>query len=200
VLLAITTTGKVVLLIVAGTFIAFALVSAIVVPRRRPGFPGDRLGAFLALVALVFLAQMGAVVWVAETQESEEHGTEAAETQPAEPGQTGPAETEPAQTGTERAETEPTETGGATTGAAQGGDATAGKQVFESAGCVSCHTLAAAGSSGTVGPNLDDAKPSFDLVVERVTNGKGAMPSFKDQLSEQQIRDVAAFVSESARG
>jgi mono/diheme cytochrome c family protein len=202
VFLAITTTGKVVLLIVAGTFIAFALVSAIVIPRRWPGFPGDRLGAFLALVAAVFLAQMGAVVWVAETQESEEHGTEAAETQPAEPGQTGPAETEPAQTGTQPAETEtePAETGGATTGAAQGGDAAAGKQVFESAGCVSCHTLAAAGSSGTIGPNLDDAKPSFDLVVERVTNGKGAMPSFKDQLSEQQIRDVAAFVSESTRG
>jgi mono/diheme cytochrome c family protein len=65
---------------------------------------------------------------------------------------------------------------------------------------VSCHTLADAGASGTVGPNLDQAKPSFDLVVERVTNGKSPMPSFKGQLTEQQIRDVAAYVSESTRG
>ncbi len=37
--------------------------------------------------------------------------------------------------------------------------------------------------------------PSFDLVVERVTNGMGVMPSFSDELTEQQIRDVAAYVS-----
>jgi mono/diheme cytochrome c family protein len=78
------------------------------------------------------------------------------------------------------------------------GDAEAGAAVFASAGCGGCHTLAAAGSSGTVGPNLDDADPDFDEVVDRVTNGKGQMPSFKDQLSEEQIRDVAAYVSEAA--
>jgi mono/diheme cytochrome c family protein len=80
------------------------------------------------------------------------------------------------------------------------GDATAGKAVFESAGCTACHTLSAAGSTGTVGPNLDDAKPSFDLVVQRVTLGQGGMPSFKDQLQPQQIADVAEFVSSSAGG
>src|SRR5215468_1997451 len=58
------------------------------------------------------------------------------------------------------------------------GDPTAGKAVFTSAGCVGCHTLADAGATGTVGPNLDDAKPSDALVVERVTNGEGGMPSF----------------------
>jgi mono/diheme cytochrome c family protein len=78
------------------------------------------------------------------------------------------------------------------------GDATAGKAVFASAGCGSCHTLSDAGSSGTVGPNLDDAQPDQELVVERVTNGAGVMPSFKDQLSEQQINDVAAYVSSVA--
>jgi mono/diheme cytochrome c family protein len=78
------------------------------------------------------------------------------------------------------------------------GDPAAGKQVFETAGCKGCHTLADAGATGTVGPNLDDAKPSYDLVVERVTNGKGPMPSFKGQLSEQQIMDVAAYVSSVA--
>jgi mono/diheme cytochrome c family protein len=80
------------------------------------------------------------------------------------------------------------------------GDATAGKAVFESAGCTACHTLSAAGSTGTVGPNLDEAKPSFDLVVQRVTLGQGGMPSFKDQLQPQQIADVAEFVSSSAGG
>ena len=76
-----------------------------------------------------------------------------------------------------------------------GGDAAAGKQVFETAGCVSCHTLSDAGATGTVGPNLDQAQPPAELVVDRVTNGQGVMPPFKDSLSEQQIQDVAAYVS-----
>ncbi len=80
------------------------------------------------------------------------------------------------------------------------GDPTAGKMVFESAGCGSCHTLSAAGSNGTVGPNLDDAKPNHDLIIERVTNGKSPMPSFKDSLSQKQIQDVAAFVFQSTHG
>jgi mono/diheme cytochrome c family protein len=80
------------------------------------------------------------------------------------------------------------------------GDAAKGKEVFASAGCGGCHTLEAAGSSGNVGPNLDDAKPDAALVVDRVTNGKGVMPSFKGQLSEQEIADVAAFVSQSTSG
>ena len=84
----------------------------------------------------------------------------------------------------------------ATTGATSG-DAAAGKEVFASAGCGGCHTLSAAGSSGSVGPNLDDASPSYDHVVTQVTNGGGAMPSFKNDLTEQQIQDVAAFVSGS---
>jgi mono/diheme cytochrome c family protein len=89
----------------------------------------------------------------------------------------------------------PTETSG---GAAGKGDASAGKVVFETAGCKACHTLKDAGATGQVGPNLDEAKPSADLVVQRVTNGKGAMPSFKGQLTDQQIQDVAAYVSSVA--
>ena len=54
--------------------------------------------------------------------------------------------------------------------------------------------LQAAGATGTVGPNLDQKKPPYDLVVDRVTNGKGVMPSFKGQLSDQEIANVAAFV------
>jgi cytochrome c oxidase subunit I len=89
-----------------------------------------------------------------------------------------------------------TSTTTATTGATSG-DAAAGKEVFASAGCGGCHTLSAAGSTGSVGPNLDDASPSYDHVVTQVTNGGGAMPSFEGDLTEQQIQDVAAFVSGS---
>ena len=82
----------------------------------------------------------------------------------------------------------------------QNGDATAGKQVFETAGCKGCHTLADAGATGTVGPNLDDAKPDKDLVITRVTKGMGAMPPFAGQLKDQQIADVAAYVVQATGG
>ena len=78
------------------------------------------------------------------------------------------------------------------------GDAAAGEEVFTANGCGSCHTLEAAGSSGSIGPNLDDSQPDTELVVDRVTNGAGAMPAFEGQLTEQQITDVAAYVSSSA--
>ncbi len=80
------------------------------------------------------------------------------------------------------------------------GDATAGKALFASQGCASCHTLSAAGSSGNVGPNLDQAKPTYELVVTRVTQGRGAMPAFGDRLKAQQIADVAQFVVSSTGG
>ena len=79
------------------------------------------------------------------------------------------------------------------------GDPVAGKAIFLGAsGCTGCHTLADAGSSGTVGPNLDDAKPSFNLAYDRVTNGQGGMPSFGTSLTDQQRADVAAYVSSVA--
>jgi len=80
------------------------------------------------------------------------------------------------------------------------GDPTKGKAVFASSGCGSCHTLAAAHSTGTVGPNLDQLKPDYRAVTAQVTNGGGAMPSFKSKLSSQQIADVAAYVVDSTGG
>jgi cytochrome c6 len=78
-----------------------------------------------------------------------------------------------------------------------GGDSVAGKDVFvsSSAFCGDCHTLADAGTTGTSGPNLDEAKPSEELVVERVMNGSGAMPSYAGKLTDEQIADVAAYVA-----
>jgi mono/diheme cytochrome c family protein len=76
--------------------------------------------------------------------------------------------------------------------------AAAGAKVFASAGCGSCHTLAAANASGQVGPNLDQVQPGYETVLAKVTNGGGGMPAFGSQLSDQQIRDVAAFVADRA--
>ena len=71
----------------------------------------------------------------------------------------------------------------------------AGAKVFASASCGSCHTLQEAGAKGTVGPNLDQVKPSAERVVREVKNGGTGMPSFRGKLSAQQISDVAQFVS-----
>ncbi len=78
-----------------------------------------------------------------------------------------------------------------TTGGA--GDAAAGEAVF-AANCGSCHTLEEAGTTGTVGPNLDESMLELEAVVQQVTNGGGAMPPFGGQLSEEEIANVAAFV------
>ena len=85
-----------------------------------------------------------------------------------------------------------------TTEETSGGGAEAGADVFASAGCGGCHTLSAAGSSGTTGPNLDELQPDAETVAEQVTNGGGGMPAFEGELTEQQIEDVAAYVAENA--
>ena len=174
-LLSITTTGKVTLLVVAGLFIAWALITAIWIPKRNADFPAT-LTVFILVSSLFLVAQLGTVMWVTSTQEVETEAVGEA------PEEGTPEETTPA--------------GDPQPGA--DADVVAGKEVFESAGCVGCHTLADAGATGTVGPNLDEAKPSTDLVVTRVTNGMGAMPPFKGQLSDKQIQDVAAYVSSVA--
>jgi mono/diheme cytochrome c family protein len=81
--------------------------------------------------------------------------------------------------------------------AAPGAD---GAAVFASAGCGSCHTLEAAGSTGTVGPSLDDLQPSVEQVEKQVREGGGGMPSFEGQLTDEEIQAVAQYVSESASG
>jgi len=185
VLVGITSGGKVGLGLLAGAFIVFALLASFVLPRRNPDFPGNRLGLFALVTLLLFAGTMaGVVVFARESEEG--HAAEAAETSGSETAE------EPATT--------QTGTGGTTTQAGAEGDATAGEKVFASAGCTGCHTLEAAGATGNVGPNLDDAKPDHDLVVDRVTHGKGAMPPFAGQLDEQQIQDVAAFVVASTEG
>ena len=79
------------------------------------------------------------------------------------------------------------------------GSPTKGKVIFL-AQCGGCHTLADAGTSGAVGPNLDDKKPDYRHATAQITNGGGGMPSFNHTLSTQQIADVAAYVVTATGG
>jgi cbb3-type cytochrome c oxidase subunit III len=64
--------------------------------------------------------------------------------------------------------------------------------------CGGCHTLAAAGTHGTVGPNLDQLKPPFARARAQVVHGGAVMPAFKGQLTDAQITAVARYVSSKA--
>lgn len=77
------------------------------------------------------------------------------------------------------------------------GPPTSGKDIF-TANCGSCHTLKDAGTSGNVGPNLDDLMPSLARVVRQVTNGGAIMPAFKGKLTPAQIQAVSKYVSSVA--
>jgi cbb3-type cytochrome c oxidase subunit III len=66
--------------------------------------------------------------------------------------------------------------------------------------CGSCHTLGKAGTSGTIGPNLDQSRIRLQQAIRQIENGGGGMPPFKGQLTEQQIRTLARYVTGSAGG
>jgi mono/diheme cytochrome c family protein len=72
--------------------------------------------------------------------------------------------------------------------------ATQGKILFKSTGCGKCHTLAAASSTGTIGPNLDKLKLSLATIAHQISAGGGFMPSFGTRLSKTKINNIAAFV------
>jgi cbb3-type cytochrome c oxidase subunit III len=78
-----------------------------------------------------------------------------------------------------------------------GTTSTNGKTIFTSS-CGSCHTLAAAGTHGTVGPNLDQLKPAFARVQRQVINGGVIMPAFKGRLTDAQITAVAKYAAAHA--
>jgi mono/diheme cytochrome c family protein len=74
-----------------------------------------------------------------------------------------------------------------------------GKDLFANYGCGGCHSLADAGATGHVGPSFDgDSNLTESFVVNRVTNGQGAMPAFGDQMSADEIAAVAAYVTHAA--
>jgi len=157
---------KIGLAVVGAAFIVFALVSSFVLPRRIPNFPGRFLGLYITIAALFFVAMISAVLIF---------GKEKKEATGAVQQTTTAAQTTPSAPSAK-------------------GDPAAGKAVFTSAGCTTCHTLKDAGSHGTIGPNLDQLKPPEARIVTQVENGGGPMPAFKGQLSAKQIQDVAAYV------
>ena len=74
----------------------------------------------------------------------------------------------------------------------------AGGRVFSQAGCGTCHSLAAAGSSGRIGPSLDRRRPLADTVARQVGRGGRGMPAYTGRLSDDEIRAVSTYVAEVA--
>jgi mono/diheme cytochrome c family protein len=68
------------------------------------------------------------------------------------------------------------------------------------ANCASCHTFSAAGSSGTIGPNLDESRADQAAVAEQIRSGGGGMPPFGDQFTDEQIDALAAWIVENRGG
>ena len=78
------------------------------------------------------------------------------------------------------------------------GNGVPGSDLYRASGCGSCHTLAAARTSSTIGPSLDVVKPSYATVLRWVTRGGGEMPGYQGMLSPKVIRALASFVSREA--
>jgi mono/diheme cytochrome c family protein len=194
--------NDVILTIVAAVLVGFSLVVSIIIPRRRPDFPGRSLRVFVIAVALLIAAMLTAVAVFGESHHFAAEG---------EPPATGETTTAPATTGGTTTET------GTSTGAPEqpSGDPAAGKEVFTATAqppCASCHALQEANATGTVGPNLDEVLKGKDaaFIHESIVNpdaeiatgfSAGIMPStYGDQLSEQQLADLVAFLVQATNG
>jgi mono/diheme cytochrome c family protein len=67
-------------------------------------------------------------------------------------------------------------------------------RIFFVAACGGCHTLKAADTKGTKGPNLAEEPSSFSGIVEQIVSGGEGMPALGTSLSRTQIRNIAAYV------
>ena len=189
--LALTTGHAVGLGLIAGAFVVFALLSALVIPRRWPQYPGRGLGWFIAGTLVLFVATLGAVEVFAKETEPEEAAVGETTTE------TGGTTTEGTTTGEAQPPPPP---------AASEGDPAAGKTLFAAQGCGGCHTFSAAGTSASVGPDLDEAvqgkDPEFvrESIVDpnkEITSGfaPNIMPQdFGQKLTPKQLDDLVAFL------
>jgi len=185
VLLGLSTANSIGLALVAGIFVVFALLSALVIPRRWPQFPGEHLRWFIVGTLVLFVATLGAVEVFAK--------------EPKEEATIGETETEPAGTTTETTTQPPPP---------PQGDPAAGREIFLDQGCGSCHTFSAAGTNATLGPNLDETLQGKDpgyvreAIVEpnkEIASGyqPNVMPDdFGQKLTPKQIDDLVAFLIE----
>ncbi len=184
------TRNEIILGVFAFVLVVFSLVVALVVPRRDPGFPGKNLRLFVVVAVLLVAGMLMAVeVFGGEHEAREAEGTEQTMTE------------------TGATETGQTETGQTETGAPEG-DPAAGRQVFTSAGCTSCHTLSAAGSTAQTGPNLDEVLQGKDaaFIRESIVNpdaevaegfSPGVMPgNYEEQLGEDELANLVAYLAQ----
>jgi mono/diheme cytochrome c family protein len=194
--------NDVILGIVAAVLVGFSLFVSIVVPRRRPDFPGRSLRVFVLVSALLVVGMLTAVAVLGESHHFASEG-----------GESGGVTNQPP-----TATTTPTETGtgtGTETGQQPAGDPAAGKEIFTTTAqpsCSTCHTLKEAGATQTIGPNLDevlkgkDAAFIHESIVDpnaEVTTGyqPGIMPqTYGEQLDEKQLADLVAFLVEATKG
>ena len=184
-LLGLSTGNAVGLAVIAGIFVVFALASALVIPRRWPDFPGKNLRWFVVATLVFFVATLAAVELFAK--------------EPKEEATAGETTTEPAGTTTQATQPPPP----------PAGDAAAGKAVFNAQGCGSCHAFSAAASSGSVGPDLDEALQGKDaaFIHESVVDpnkvvAAGYPPSvmpenFGETLTPTELDDLVAFLQSS---
>jgi mono/diheme cytochrome c family protein len=200
------TSHKIGLGLVALAFVAFALGSSFLLPRFRRDFPGRTgVGGFVALCALFFCSMMAAVWFFAKEPKE---ATAKGET----PAPSTTTASAPTTTAAAPTTTEATATTAAAPPPAPKGDPAAGKLLFAANGCGSCHTFKPAGSTGKVGPDLDelaaDAQkanrgPLDQYVAESIKDpgayvvpgySNGVMPSFAS-LGEAKIQDLVAFLT-----
>jgi cytochrome c551/c552 len=186
-LFALSTTHKAGLAITGGLFIVFALVSSFILPRVNANFPGKGLRYYLVLCGLFFIAMLGAVIYFGRENAALAHEVNST-----------PATTTPATPGPSVAL----------------GDPTKGKAVFASAGCAACHTFTPAGSTGTIGPDLNNlaayamkANVPLDQFIEEAITKPPApyvpppfptnvMPTnFGTSLTKAQLADLVAFLA-----
>ena len=190
--------NDVILGIVAAVLVGFSLFVSIVVPRRRPDFPGRSLRVFVLVSALLVVGMLTAVAVLGESHHFASEG-----------GESGGVTNQPPTATT-------TGTGtGTGTGQQPAGDPAAGKEIFTTTAqpsCSTCHTLKEAGATQTIGPNLDevlkgkDAAFIHESIVDpnaEVATGyqPGIMPqTYGEQLDEKQLADLVAFLVQATKG
>jgi mono/diheme cytochrome c family protein len=197
------TRNDLILGIAAAVLVGYALLISIVIPRRNPGFPGRHMRLIILIAVLLIVSMLTAVATLGESHHFivAEGGGGTTTEQPA-------TTSTPTTTGGTTSQSAPTETGGG----GPSGNPTAGKEIFTATAqppCSSCHTLAEAGATGQVGPDLDDVLQGKDaaFIHESIVDpnaeiasgfSAGIMPeTYGDQLSDQQLDDLVAFLVQS---
>jgi hypothetical protein len=197
---ALSTGHEIGLALAGAAFIMFALLSSFVFPRRNPDFPGRRGMLWYIPLAFCFFVAMLAAILVFGKEKPV--GT----AQAAPPAASTPSSSGAAPGG-----------GKLTSGPYANGSATVGKTVFTGVGgCGACHTLTAAGTHGTIGPDLDKLATYAQMghmglqpfIVAAITHPPApyvppgftnVMPTtFAHTLSASDIAGLVAFLSGSS--